>query len=73
MTGSPVCSLRDQFAECVELRLERANPSELDVLLESHLNQEGLYSREPLRNRLHDSGHDGPNFSTTSVMGRHAG
>ena len=72
MTDSPVvCSFRDQFAECVKLRLERANPSELDVLLESHLNQEGLYPREPLRDGLHDSGHDRPSTSTTSVMSRH--
>jgi hypothetical protein len=33
----------DVFCECVELRLERSYPSEFDILLVSHLNQQGFY------------------------------
>jgi hypothetical protein len=72
MTAFPVgCSLRDQFGECVEVCLERANQSELDVLLGSHLNQEGLNARETLRDGQHDGGDEGRNVSTTCVMSRH--
>jgi hypothetical protein len=63
------------LGECVELRLERTGPFELDVLLVSHLNQEGFYPGETPPDRLHDGGHDGRNngghdgrnFSTVRV------
>jgi hypothetical protein len=72
--GSPVVrSLSDELGECVELLLERGHPSELDVLLVSHLNQDGLHPRETLRDWLHNGGHDGLNASTTRVMSRHSG
>jgi hypothetical protein len=49
----------------VDLQLERADSLELDVLLVSHLDQQGFHTREALRDGLHDGGHDGRNSSTT--------
>jgi hypothetical protein len=61
--------LRNEISECVELRLERGSPPELDVLLIPHLNQEGLDPRETLHDWLHNGGHDGlGNASTTGVV-----
>jgi len=65
--------LGDELSERVELRLEHGSPSELDVLLIAHLNQEGLHPRETLRDWLHNGGHDRLTASTTSIVSRHSG
>ncbi len=54
--------------------MKRGDPSELDVLLVSDLNQEGFHPRQTFRDGLHDGGHDGRNSSTSrSVLFRHSG
>jgi hypothetical protein len=45
------------FREYFDLVFERADPSGLDVILESHLDQECFDARETLRDGLHDRGH----------------
>jgi hypothetical protein len=73
VTGSPAArSVRNQFGECGELLLERGSPSELNVLLISHLDQEGLHPRETLCDWLHHGGHERLNASTTRVVSRHS-
>ena len=41
----------------LELAFERVDPSSLNVILESHLDQERFDPRETLRDRGHDGGH----------------
>jgi hypothetical protein len=60
-----LATLGDVFGEGVEPRLERGDSFELDIKLESYLNQEGFDLRESPGNRLHNGGHDGRNSSTT--------
>src|ERR1700674_2641117 len=60
--------IRDGFSECVELRLERGDPFQLDVLLVSHLDQEGFHPRETPRDWLHDGDYEGGNSSTTASL-----
>ena len=60
-----LATLGDVFGERVEPRLERGDSFELDIQLESYLDQEGFDLRESPGNRLHNGGHDGRNSSTT--------
>jgi len=45
------------FGECLELVFERVDPFRLDVILESHLDQERFDPRETLCDWGHDGGH----------------
>jgi hypothetical protein len=56
--------LRDVLGECVEAQLERGSPFELDVLLVSHLNQQGFHPRKTPGDWLHHGGDNGLNGST---------
>jgi len=56
----------DVFGEVVAL-LKTGTQFELDVLLVSHLNQEGFDPRKTPGDWLHDGGYDGRNSSTTAV------
>jgi len=53
------------FGEKLDQRMELGEPFDLNVLLESHLKDEGFHSRETPRDWLHDGGHDGWHFWTT--------
>jgi hypothetical protein len=62
------------FGECVDLELELGAPFKLDVLLVSHLNQQGFYSYQTPRDGFHDGGHNRRDSSTTArVCSRHSG
>jgi hypothetical protein len=52
------------LGKCVEAQLERGSPFELDVLLVSHLNQQGFHPRKTPGNWLHHGGDNGLNGST---------
>jgi hypothetical protein len=46
------------LGECVELLFERVHPLGVEVLLKSHLEQEGFDPREAPGDGLHDGGDD---------------
>ena len=61
----PVPQYLDVFGQCVEMRLESGDSFELNVQLESYLNQEGFDPRQSPRNWLDNGGNDGRNSSPT--------
>ena len=58
----------DVFNESVDLRPKRCDVLEFDVLLVSHLNQEGFHARETSSNRLDDGGDYGQIGSTMFMI-----
>ena len=63
----PVRGGPDVRCEFRDLLFERCDPFQLDVLLMTHLDQEGFHSRQTPPDRLHD-GDDSRNSSTSKSV-----